>query len=433
MRTLTRHARLGYGAPMALFRPALARRALFGLALLLADHDRQPLLAGVAAQPGPPALAGAGNAASMAPASSTIDVVVQRNDTLDAIFRRFELNLADLADVRALDGARALLDRLMPGEALRLTHRDGDLVGLERNLSLTEQLRVSRGADGFRAEVSARPIETRLAVAHGVIDSSLFDAAQDAGLRDQTVLQLAQIFGWDIDFALDLRAGDEFAVSYQRLYQQGHYLQDGAILAASFTNQGREVRAVRYRAPDGVERYYSPDGRAMQKAFLRAPLEFRRVSSRFSRARFHPILNRMRAHQGVDYAAPAGTPVRAAGDGRVRFRGVKGGYGYLLELDHGGGIVTVYGHLSRFAPLARPGARVRQGQTIAYVGRSGLATGPHLHYEFRLNGRYLDPQRVRLPDATPLEAALRGDFLRQSTPLLASLNPPPAGPSVARR
>jgi murein DD-endopeptidase MepM/ murein hydrolase activator NlpD len=323
---------------------------------------------------------------------------------------------------------RALIDRLVPGESLHLTHRNGELLTLERNLSLTEQLKVSRATDGFRADVSARPIEARTVVAHGVIDSSLFDAAQSAGLQDPTVLQLAQIFGWDIDFALDLRPGDEFTVSYQRLYQHGEYLQDGPILAARFTNQGREVRAVRYRAPDGGERYYSPDGRSMQKAFLRAPLEFRRVSSKFSRARYHPILDLVRAHQGVDYAAPSGTPVRAAGDGRIRFRGQRGGYGNLVEIDHGGGIVTVYGHLSRFAPKTRVGSRVQQGQTIAYVGMTGLATGPHLHYEYRLNGRYLDPQHVKLPDATPLDAALKADFVRQTAPALASIELQPSAP-----
>jgi murein DD-endopeptidase MepM/ murein hydrolase activator NlpD len=190
---------------------------------------------------------------------------------------------------------------------------------------------------------------------------------------------------------------------------------------------------VRYRAPDGTERYFSPDGRSMRKAFLRAPLEFRRVSSSFSRARLHPLLNLIRAHEGVDYAAPSGTPVVAAGDGRVRFRGSRGGYGNLLEIDHGGGVVTVYGHLARFAPGARIGAQVRQGETIAYVGMSGLATGPHLHYEYRLDGRYLDPQHLRLPDAAPLDPALLDDFRRQTVPLLAALAPAAAPATVAAR
>jgi murein DD-endopeptidase MepM/ murein hydrolase activator NlpD len=249
------------------------------------------------------------------------------------------------------------------------------------------------------------------------------------------VLELARIFGWDIDFAQGLRVGDEFTVSYQRLYQDGQYLQDGVILAASFTNQGHEVRAVRYAGPDGKAgnaAYFSPDGHSMQKTFLRAPLEFRRISSGFSSSRFHPILERIRAHQGTDFAAPTGTPVFAAGDGRVRFRGVRGGYGNLLELDHGGGIITVYGHLSRFAASARPGSQVKQGETIGYVGMTGLATGPHLHYEYRLNGHFLDPQHVKLPDATPIESALQADFARQTAPLLAALNPP-AGATLASR
>ena len=423
---------------MTPFRPAVASGALAVMALLLADrYGPRPALGTTG--PAPPSMAAATamplasdtNTASLAPGLATIEVIVRRNDTLDAIFRKLELSLADLAHIRALAGARAMLDRLMPGEALQLTHRDGSLVGLERNLSLTETLKVSRAEDGFKADVVARPIETRVELAHGVIDSSLFDAAQSAGLQDVTVLQLAQIFAWDVDFAQGLREGDEFTVSYERIYQQGQYLQDGAILAASFINQGSEVRAVRYRASGGSTRYYRADGRSMQKAFLRAPLEFQRVSSGFSRARFHPILNRIRAHEGVDYAAPSGTPVRAAGDGRIRFRGIKGGYGNLLEIDHGGGIVTEYGHLSRFAAGARLGARVRQGQTVAFVGMSGLATGPHLHYEYRLNGRYLDPQRLKLPDAAPLDAALRADFFRQTAPLLLALKPPAPVPDSA--
>jgi murein DD-endopeptidase MepM/ murein hydrolase activator NlpD len=413
---------------MALLRTALAGCVLIVPATPLADRlaPQAPLAAAAAPTTAP-------SAASLAAPLTTVEVIVRRNDTLDAIFRKLRLHLSDLADIRALAGVRSLIDRLRPGEALRLTHREGELAGLERNVSLTEQLKVTRAADGFRADVVARPIEARLIVAHGIIDSSLFDAAGNAGLQDQTVLQLAQIFAWDVDFALGLRAGDEFTVSYQRLYQNGQYLQDGAILAASFTNQGREVRAVRYRAPDGTERYFSPDGRSMRKAFLRAPLEFRRVSSSFSRARLHPLLNLIRAHEGVDYAAPSGTPVVAAGDGRVRFRGSRGGYGNLLEIDHGGGVVTVYGHLARFAPGARIGAQVRQGETIAYVGMSGLATGPHLHYEYRLDGRYLDPQHLRLPDAAPLDPALLDDFRRQTVPLLAALAPAAAPATVAAR
>jgi murein DD-endopeptidase MepM/ murein hydrolase activator NlpD len=369
---------------------------------------------------------------SLAPGFETIEVIVRSNDTLDRIFRKFELSLADLANLRALEGVRRLLDRLMPGEQLRLIHREGSLVSLERDLSLTEKLQVQRDDQGFRADIVAKPVSIEPRVAHGVIESSLFESANAAGLQDVTVLQLAHIFGWDIDFVLDLRRGDEFDVSYERISQHGKYVQDGEILAARFVNQGHEYRAVRYKAADGSVGYYTPEGRSVEKAFLRAPLEFRRVSSRFSSGRYHPILNRVRAHKGVDYAAATGTPVQAAGAGRVRFRGQKGGYGNVLEIDHGGGIVTVYGHLSRFAAAARSGARVAQGATIGYVGMSGLATGPHLHYEYRLNGQYLDPQRVQLPDARPIDAALLANFQRQAAPLLAALHPQPA-PALATR
>lgn len=355
-----------------------------------------------------------------APGLALIEVVVQRDDTLDRIFRRLQIRVTDLQNVRALAGVRTLLDRLNPGEHLKFLYHDGVLLGLTRHVSLTQQLEVRRTDAGFAAAVIARPIDVRPALARGTIDSSLFEAANDAGLADVTVLKLARIFSSQIDFVLGLRAGDQFAVAYERIHQDGRYVKDGEILAARFINQGREYVAVRYLRPDGVVGYYSPTGGSMQKAFLRAPLEFQRISSGFSSARLHPILNTIRAHQGTDYAAPQGTPVYAAGSGRISYRGVKGGYGNLIQIDHGQGIETLYGHLSRFAALTA-GSQVRQGETIGYVGMSGLATGPHLHFEFHINGRFVDPQRIKLPDASPLEASLRDDFERSSAPLLESL------------
>jgi murein DD-endopeptidase MepM/ murein hydrolase activator NlpD len=253
-----------------------------------------------------------------------------------------------------------------------------------------------------------------------------------AGGHDQTAIGLANIFGYDIDFVLDVQPGDTFTVTYSEILQDGKYLQDGPILAARFVNKGKEYLAVRYVGPSGTADYYSPQGSSLHKAFLRAPLEFTRVSSPFSLHRLHPILNTIRAHKGVDYAAPIGTPVRAASDGRVLFAGVRGGYGNLVELDHSRGITTVYGHLSRFAHGLHAGERVTQGEVIAYVGMTGLATGPHLHYEYRVNGVFKNPQTVNFPEALPIDGALRADFLAQSAPLLASLNPPP-GPSLVSR
>jgi murein DD-endopeptidase MepM/ murein hydrolase activator NlpD len=222
-------------------------------------------------------------------------------------------------------------------------------------------------------------------------------------------------------------------VSYQELYQDGAYVKDGPILAASFTNAGRRYKAVRYVDPDGGAHYYTPDGRSMHKAFLRAPLEFTRVSSGFNLARKHPILNLIRAHKGVDYAAPIGTPVKAAGDGRITFAGLKGGYGNVVEMEHSRSVTTVYGHLSRFAKGTRVGQHVTQGTVIAYVGMTGLATGPHLHYEYRVNGVFKNPQTVSLPDAQPIEASLRADFEARTTPLLAALEVSTPGPVLVSR
>jgi murein DD-endopeptidase MepM/ murein hydrolase activator NlpD len=365
-------------------------------------------------------------------ALSTIDVIVTRNDTLDRIFRRLKLNLADLASLRNLPGLRARLDSLRPGEALHFTHKDGALFGLERRLNESQTLKVSREPTGLKADVLQNPLETRSRTARGVIDRSLFEAVEAAGANDQTAVALADIFGWDIDFVLDVRAGDAFVVTYDQIFRDGAYVKDGPIQAASFVNQGREFRAVRYTDPEGGSHYYTPDGRGLQKAFLRAPVDFTRVSSRFNTARAHPILNRIRAHQGVDYAAPLGTPVRAAGDGRIRFAGRKGGYGNLVEIEHSRSVVTVYGHLARFSKETRVGAPVTQGTVIAYVGMTGLATGPHLHYEYRVNGVFKNPQTVVLPGAAPIDARWRPDFLAHSLPLLASLDPAP-GPMLVSR
>jgi murein DD-endopeptidase MepM/ murein hydrolase activator NlpD len=364
--------------------------------------------------------------------ASTIEVIVSRNDTLDRIFRRLKLDLADLASLRGLPGLKAALDKLRPGEALTLLHRDGSLFGLQRQLSPSETLKVVRDDAGFRADVLENPLEIRERTVRGVIDSSLFEAVAAAGAHDQTAFGLSEIFGWDIDFVLDIQPGDSFVVTYQEIEQDGEYIKDGPILAASFVNQGREYRAVRYTDPEGGVHYFTPEGRSVYKAFLRAPLQFSRVSSRFNMSRRHPILNRIRAHKGVDYAAPTGTPVRAAGDGRVIFAGRKGGYGNVIEIGHSRGVVTRYGHLSRFGKGIRVGRRIQQGSLIAYVGMSGLATGPHLHYEYQVNGVYKNPQTVKLPEATAIDSRWLEDFRARSAPLLASLEIP-LGPALVSR
>jgi murein DD-endopeptidase MepM/ murein hydrolase activator NlpD len=363
---------------------------------------------------------------------STIEVVVSRNDTMDRLFRRFELNLGDLASLRNLPEVRTQVDRLKPGELLKFMHRGGELVGLERKLSDSETLKVTRDENGFSTDVLENPLEIRTRSASAFIESSLFQAAADADLNERIAFDLAEIFQYDIDFVLDIQSGDRFSVVYEEIFQDGVALRTGNILAAKFVNEGREYRAVRYVDAQGHAQYFTPDGKSLRKAFIRAPVQFSRISSRFNPSRRHPVLNRIRAHKGVDYAAPIGTPVRAAGEGRVRFMGHQGGYGNVIELEHGSGVVTVYGHMSRFASKLKRGQRVELGSVIGYVGMTGLATGPHLHYEYRIRGKHHNPQTVPLPDAEPIAASEREHFLAATAELVNSLDLP-AGPALVAR
>ncbi len=287
-----------------------------------------------------------------------------------------------------------------------------------------------REGGGFHAEIRDYPRTVQVRQAYGRIETSLFEAGAEAGLSERTTMELARIFGWDIDFAHDLRRGDWFRVLYEEVYREGERVADGAILAAEFITRGKSHRAIRFTDSAGRTDYYHPDGRSVRKAFLRSPVKFTRITSRFSRSRNHPILKRRRAHKGVDYGAPSGTPVRSTGEGRVIFRSRKGGYGRVVMIRHAGRYTTVYAHLSGYARSARRGRRVKQGQTIGYVGQSGLATGPHLHYEFRVHGRHRNPLTVRLPNAEPLPEKYRDTFRRQRHHLTAWLDA--VGPEEAR-
>jgi murein DD-endopeptidase MepM/ murein hydrolase activator NlpD len=370
-----------------------------------------------APQPGTPVIA------QQASVASTIQVIVGRNDTLDAIFRRMALDTADLAAIRQLPGIRQSLDFLKPGDAIKLTHADGEIKELTRKVSETQILTVVREEVGFAAKMIDNPVQTRIRTATATIDSSVFQAAEAADISDTVALKLANVFAWDIDFVLDIREGDRFTAVYEQIYQNGKYLRDGEVLAAEFVNAGKVYRAVRFVADNGSVGYYTPDGLPMRKAFLRAPVEFTRVSSVFNPHRMHPILNLIRGHMGTDYAAPTGTPVHAAGEGRVSFAGRRGGYGNALILAHSNSVSTLYGHMSRFARTMRVGAHVQQGEIIGYVGMTGLATGPHLHYEYLVNGVHKNPQTVHLPGAEALRAETLQKFRDAAAPLLADLSP----------
>jgi murein DD-endopeptidase MepM/ murein hydrolase activator NlpD len=356
------------------------------------------------------------------PRGTSTVLTVGRGDSLDYLFRRNELSIADLTVIMEQELARKHLRLIKPGDEIRIVHDGEQVLSLSREIDFSQSLRVERQEDGFTAEVIRHAIEARQVEARGTIEDSLFLSAADAGISERLIMNLAGIFAWDIDFVLDIRRGDKFRMIVEELWRDGKRVAEGDILAAEFINQGQSYRAILYRAPDGTVSYFSPDGKNMRKAFLRAPLSFSRISSNFNPNRRHPVLNTLRAHKGVDYAAPTGTPVKAAGDGKVIFRGTKGGYGKTVILQHGSNITTLYAHLSRFNRTSRNGMRVRQGTTIGYVGQSGLATGPHLHYEYRKNGVHLNPRTVKLPDAAPIDPALKDDFLRVAAPLLAKLD-----------
>ncbi len=349
-------------------------------------------------------------------------ITVREGDNLALIFDRLDLDAGDLDQVMRLGKATEALKHLSPDQELRFRIEDGRFMELLHTIDHRQTLHVARAGDHFTAEIVIEELDVHPAHVTGIIDSSLFEAGQKAGLSDNLIMQLAEVFGYDIDFVLDLRQGDRFTVLYEELYKNGRKIKDGNILAAEFVNDGRVYRAVRYEEEDGRAAYYAPDGRGLRRAFLRTPVAFTRITSYFSRARMHPILHRMRAHQGVDYAAPKGTPVKATGDGRVIFAGWQGGYGNVIMLQHGGSYSTVYGHLNGYAHGVKTGASVRQGQTIGYVGQTGLATGPHLHYEFRVNGVHRDPLKATLPKSPPIASNHLADFQEKTRPLLAQLD-----------
>lgn len=316
--------------------------------------------------------------------------------------------------------ARPLLT-LKPGQVLRAQAPDGELEALDYEIDLLNTLEIRRNESGYSATLHTRPTETSVAQAAGVVSSSLYLSGQRAGLSDRVILELAEMFGWDIDFTQDLQPGDRFAVIYNQINLDGQKVSDGDILAAEFVNRGKTYRAVRYTGPDGRVGVYKPDGSSMRKSFTRNPLPVTRITSRFNPQRLHPIFKTVRPHRGVDYGAPVGTPVQATGDGRVAFAGRQGGYGNVVIIDHGRGNRTLYAHLSRFAARLARGQSVSQGQVIGYVGATGWATGPHLHYEFQVNGQQRNPLTVALPNVE-LPAAYRRHFREQTTPWLARLD-----------
>lgn len=354
---------------------------------------------------------------------SWLTMTVRRGDSLAAIFQRHEIPSQELHSIMQLGRITRTLRSLHPGDRIKIKLTPEQKINqLVFDIDRLKSLQISRQSDGqFAAQVVQHELDRRLTQASGVITSSLFEAGKEAGLGDALIMEMTGIFGWDIDFAMDIRSGDHFTLIYEEQYLDGEKIQDGPIIVAEFVNQGRRYHAIRYTDDEGRSDYYTPEGYSMRKAFLRTPVDFRRISSRFGR-RHHPILNQIRVHKGVDYAAHRGTPIKAAGDGKVIFKGRKGGYGRTIILQHGGRYSTLYAHMSGFKRGMYVGKRVKQGQTIGFVGSSGRATGPHLHYEFRVNGVHRNPLTIRLPNASPIKTAYKADFLELAEKRLAQLD-----------
>ena len=353
---------------------------------------------------------------------------VKLGDSLSLIFPRVGLTAKDVYHVTQLDKKtlKPLLN-LKPGQTIHFgtsTRENGttSLEALKLVLSPIETFYVQKIDENYQAETITREVDLLQKHVTGSIESSLFEAGLTAGLTDKVVMEMAHIFGWDIDFALDLRKGDHFKLIYNEVFLDGHKIDDGNILAAEFTNRGNTFRTIRFADARGWGRYYSPKGDSMRKTFNRTPVPLSRISSRFNPNRKHPVLKTNRPHRGVDYAAKAGTPILATGDGKVDFVGTKGGYGRTVILSHGGKYTTLYAHMSRYKKGIRSGKRVKQGQIIGYIGSSGLATGPHLHYEFRVHGVHRNPLTVKLPKAEALAKQYRAEFKKQAVPLIAQLD-----------
>lgn len=348
---------------------------------------------------------------------------IRSGDTLGGVFERLGFGGNELNRALASPHVQELASKLRPGNELAFySPTPGRMEKMLFDKGENVRVLVHLEADGgVRDEVLERQLQYRVERSTGEISHSLFGAGQDAGLSNVMVLKIAKVLGYDIDFAQDLRVGDSFAVVYEQVYRDGEKVRDGDVLAVSFINRGKRYVALRHVHADGKVEYFDQDGRPLQKDFLRTPVDFTRISSRFSLARKHPILARIRAHRGVDYAAPTGTPIYAAGDAKVQFRGRQNGYGNTIILDHGNSTTTLYGHLSRFNNAVRAGARVRQGDVIGYVGMTGTATGPHLHYEFRVKGTHRDPLTVTLPKPEPLKGVALDRFRRDTTAMASQL------------
>jgi len=348
------------------------------------------------------------------------NVTVRPGQSLDSIFRQQGFGAGTLHRIMTLNKETKQLKKIRPGDLFEFQrHDDKSLKRMRYAIDETSYLIIDNDGQEILASTETRDIITEITETSGTITSSLFLAGKQAGLSDGMVMKLANLFGWDIDFVLDIREGDHFHLIYEKVYRDGAFLRDGEIVGATFVNQNEKFQALRFEV-DGRTQYFAPDGRNMRKAFLRAPLNFSYISSNFNPKRYHPILKRIKAHNGIDYRAPKGTPVFTSGDGKVIQSSYSKYNGHHVFIQHANSIVTKYLHFTN--RTVKKGQRVKQGDVIGYVGSTGLAQAPHLHYEFLVNGVHRNPRTVSLPTANPLAAGQLAEFKLKAAPVLSQLS-----------
>lgn len=349
---------------------------------------------------------------------------VQRGDTFSHLAYQHGINASEVRQLLKGSPDFQKVTRIRPGEIIKFrASDDGKLLSLEFDLNDTERVTATRQEDGsFKGGKVERTFDVRENRASGIISNSFYGSALESGMSDNVIMQMAEIFGYDIDFSLDIRKGDRFNVIWKEYYKDGAKVKDGEILAAEFTNSGRIIKVIQFTDENGQSNYFTPEGKSLKKAFIRNPVHFTRISSRFDLFRVHPLFKTVRPHRGVDYAAPKGTPIFASGDGKITFRGKQRGYGNVVIIRHSGKkFSTLYAHMSKFNSKATLNSYVKQGQTIGYVGKTGYATGPHLHYEFRVNGVHKNPLTVKLPTAEPIQEEYMASFKKQANNLTQQL------------
>lgn len=358
-----------------------------------------------------------------APSNAIEKVIsVQSGNTLSGILNEHGVSVEQMPKLLADKFVIEHLSNLRIGQKLTVVQNsDGSFHSLTAKVGKDKRVTIRKADNDFAVASIDLPIEKERVVTSGTIESSLFAAAEQAKLKQSTIMELADIFEWELDFSRDIQKGDQFSIVFDRLYREGKYIGDGDILAAEFIRGGRAHRAIRFTTEDGRTTYYSPDGQTKQRTFLRHPVDVVRITSRFDPNRLHPVLNQIRAHRGVDYGSPYGSPIYATADGTVKASGFQNAYGNRVTIQHGNNISTLYAHMSRIAKGVDRNTKVKRGQVIGYVGKTGRVTGTHLHYEFRKNGVHMDPLKVSLPKADPIDPKYRDALRAVSDEMIAQM------------